>query len=858
MLRAPMAVLLLARRQLRRHLARALLTAAGVACGVALVVAIEVINASTLQAFTDAIDDLAGTAALQVRGRGPFPEDVADRVRGLPGVDHAVPVITSTFFGVDAPIAGEALSVFAADVTDGHAVKTLRLVQSGDQVVDDPLSFLVDPRSIILTRTFADRIGATIGTVVRLRTPAGIQAFTVRGILPAGGVGRAFGGNLLLMDVIGAQVVLDRERLIDQVDVTLDPGVTVDAAEQTVRAALSPDLEVQRPARRGEQIERYLRSFRTLLSGVSGLAMLAAVFVVGSAIATSVAARRAEIGLLRCVGCVRRQVLRLFLGEAALLGTLGTVIGIPLGLGLARLLLDTVSESAELVFSMHFFETALAVPPHAIALGVVAGIGGAVVAAILPAGEAVRVSPLAAVRPVAPEPGVRRWPAPGAVSAAILVTAGALFVEVRHDSAWAGNVAALATDFALVCLFMRWANVVAGAVLRPLRPFLGFSGRLAVDRLVRIPDQLALAGGVLALGLGLMMMAGTLARSFEESVLEFIRHQVRADLVVASTASTGWIESPLGTEVGAALSAIPGIARVERLRLAEHDHHGTRISVDSLDLSAFAADRAGDFVFAEGDPPAALAAVRDGTGVLVSKNFARQLGVRVGDVLDLDTPAGAYHPGIAGIVVDYVSPKGSVILSRPTYEHWWRDTQVNRFHVTLARDADAAVVRRAIAAGPGAALGLKVLTQRELYEYHQDAVRRAFRFTTALELLPLVVAGLGLAEALLAVALDRRRELALLRASGATRRQVARGVVAEAAGVGVLGLAGGLVMGLALSLLWVRVNFAHQIGWDLDFHAAWDRVPLAALAALVVSVPAGLLPARRIARLPVLEALRSE
>lgn len=858
MLRAPMAVLLLARRQLRRHLARAALTAAGVACGVALVVAIEVINASTLRAFTDAVDDLAGTAALQVRGRAPFPEEVAEQVRAAPGVDHAVPIITSTFFGVDGPIAGEALSVFAADVTDGHAVKTLRLVQSGDQVVDDPLSFLVDPRSIILTRTFADRIGATIGTVVRLRTPAGIQEFTVRGILPAGGVGRAFGGNLLLMDVLGAQVVLDQDRRIDQIDVTLDPGTTVDAAEAAVRALLPPDLEVQRPARRGEQIERYLRSFRTLLSGVSGLALLAAVFVVGSAISTSVAARRAEIGLLRCVGTVRRQVLRLFLGEAALLGVVGTLLGIPLGLGLARLLLDTVSESAELVFSMQFFEAALAVPPHAIALGVVAGVGGAIVAAILPAGEAVRVSPLAAVRPVTPQAGVRRWPAPGAVSAAVLVTIGALFVQVRHDSAWAGNVAALATDFALVCLFMRWANVVAGAVLRPVRPLLGFTGRLAVDRLTHIPDQLALAGGVLALGLGLMMMAGTLARSFEESMLDFIRHQVRADLVVASTASTGWIESPLPADVGDQLATLPGVARVERIRLAEHDHHGTRISIDSLEPSAFAADRADDFVFAEGEPQGALASVRNGTGVLVSKNFARQHGVRVGDVLDVQTPAGPYHPGVAGVVVDYVSPKGSIVLSRPTYEQWWRDTLVNRFHVTLAPGADPASVRRAIAAGPGATLGLKVLTQRELYEYHQDAVRRAFRFTTALELLPLVVAGLGLAEALLAVALDRRRELALLRAGGATRRQVARGVVAEAAGVGVLGLAGGLVMGLVLSLLWVRVNFAHQIGWDLDFHAAWDRIPLAALAALLVSVPAGLLPARRIASMPVLEALRGE
>jgi len=106
------------------------------------------------------------------------------------------------------------------------------------------------------------------------------------------------------------------------------------------------------------------------------------------------------------------------------------------------------------------------------------------------------------------------------------------------------------------------------------------------------------------------------------------------------------------------------------------------------------------------------------------------------------------------------------------------------------------------------------------------------------------------------VSLDRRRELALLRAAGATRGQVARSVVGEAAGVGLLGLAGGVAMGAALAVLWVRVNFAYQLGWDVDFHFAAASLPAAALAAFLVSVPAGALPARWIARLPVAEALR--
>jgi putative ABC transport system permease protein len=853
-----MPLLLLARRQLRSHAARAALTAGGIACGVALVVAIEVINASTLGAFTDAIDDLAGTSALQVRGHGSFPEDVADAVRGVRGVDHAVPILTDTFFVVDGPAAGEALSVFAADVTDGHAIKTLRLVRSGKHVVDDPLSFLVDPASIILTDVFAHRIGASIGTELRLRTPSGIQTFTVRGILPPGGVGRAFGGNLLLMDVLGTQTILGRERRIDQVDVTLKDGVTVEQVEPAIRARLPPGIEALQPARRGEQIERILGSFRTLLSGISGLALLSAIFIVTSAVSTSIAARRQQIGLLRCVGAQRRHVLRLVLGEAVLLGVLGTAAGIPLGLLLARLLLDTVTESAELVFSIKLFTSALDVSPAAIALGLAAGLGATLVAAWLPARTAMAISPMTAVRSAASGPVARRWPAPGVVPVSLLVAVVGFLMQIRLGSGWAGNVAAVATDIAMVCLFMRLAGRLGAVLLGPLRERLGFAGRMAVDRLASIPDQLALAGGVLALGLGLMLMAGTLSRSFEESVLDFIRHQVRADLVVASTASTGWIESPLPESIGQRLAALPAVTRVERIRLAEQDFRGQRVSVDSLDASAFAPDRVGDFVFAAGDPATALAAVRGGDAVIVSRNFARQFAVGVGDRIAIETPGGRYEPTIAGVAVDYVSPRGSIVTTRDVWTKWWQDHAVNRFHVSLAPGTDLDAVRHAIAADVGRDEGLKVLTQRELYAYHQDAVRRSFRFTHALEVLPLLVAALGLAEALLAVALDRRRELALLRAAGTTRRQIARSVVAEAAGVGTLGFAGGLVMGLILSVLWVRVNFAYQLGWDIDFYLALGSVPIAALAAALVSIPAGLIPARHIARLPVLEALREE
>src|SRR5207247_691914 len=208
----------------------------------------------------------------------------------------------------------------------------------------------------------------------------------------------------------------------------------VEDAARAMNSALAswPGLEAVPPARRGEQIERYLRSYRTLLSGISGLALLAAVFVAGSAVATSVAARRREI----------------------------------------------------------------ASPPAGAACG-------APLAGGRPARAAPRAGPRAAGRRGAPPLASRRWPASGSLAAALLITGAGLSSEVWLDSPWSGNLAAVAADFTLVILFMRRADSIAKALLTPLRRWLGFAGRLAVDRLLRIPDQLALAAGVLALGLGL-------------------------------------------------------------------------------------------------------------------------------------------------------------------------------------------------------------------------------------------------------------------------------------------------------------------------------------------------------------------
>ena len=581
------------------------------------------INASTLGAFTDAIDDLAGTAALQVRGPRAVPRGRSPtRVRELPGVAHAVPILTDTFFVVDGPAAGEALSVFAADVTDGHAIKTLRLVRSrrprGRRSARPSWSI---PASVILTDVFAHRIDAHVGTELRLRTPAGIQTFTVRGILPPGGVGRAFGGNLLLMDVRrraggarprgthrpGRRHARARASRVD--------------ARRAAPCAPSCRPGSRRCARRGAASRSSASCARTARCSPAsrGWRCSPPSSSSTSAVATSVAARRQQIGLLRCIGAERRHVLRLVLGEARAAGRGRHRGRHPARPRCWRACCSTPStESTELVFSLRALHVARSRSRRlALALGAAAGLGATLVAA-LAAGtrgdRASRRSPPSA-RP-RPPPVARRWPAPGVVlGGARAWSIAGLAAQVRLDSGWARQRRRARRRRRAG---LRRSCAVAGraqrrACSRPLRARLGFAGRLAVDRLG------AHAGPARA------RRRRARARARPDAHGRHARAQLRGigarlhpppgarrpggrvdrdhglDRVAAARSRSATGSPPCPASRASSACGSPSTTSAAQ-----------RISIDSLDASAFAPERRDDFVFSAGDPAAALAAVRGG------------------------------------------------------------------------------------------------------------------------------------------------------------------------------------------------------------------------------------------------------
>ncbi len=377
---------------------RLVLMVGGIAAGVALIAALGIINVSVLANFRASLERAAGKAALQVvlgTGEVGFDESVAEIVARDPDVAHAFGLVRGWLAATDET--GDTVQLFGVDLTS-DAIDSYDVRVVGREDIDE-LELLNDPSSVLLGREYALRRGIEVGDRVRFASPQGITPLHVRGLLEAAGLATAFGGNLAVMDLMAAQRLLGKDRRVDQVDVLLGPQADVGTVRDRLAAALPSSLSVLRPALRGERFERVIAAFQAMLDGLSLLCLLAGVFIVYNTSATAVVQRARDLAIMLAVGAERRTIFRLVLVEAALIGLAASVIGVALGFGLARVLLQLVAQSMGVIYQTRFTVESYTLTPSQVGWYCALGVLASVAAALAPARKASGLDPLELMRP---------------------------------------------------------------------------------------------------------------------------------------------------------------------------------------------------------------------------------------------------------------------------------------------------------------------------------------------------------------------------------------------------------------------------------------------------------------------------
>jgi putative ABC transport system permease protein len=830
-------------RHLWLHRWQAALSVLGVGLGVAVVLSVDLAVSSARVGFTLSAETVAGRATHRAEG-GPRGLDSGAyaRLRAVPGVAAAAPVVEGEVVAERVRLVLRVLGI------DPFAEAPFRRY-SGGYEDRTAASLLIGARTTLLTSSTAASLGVAEGDWLPLDVGGRRDSVRVAGLLePADEASRLGLENLLVLDV-GTALDLLRRRDLDRVDLIVVSPEAVTAAQD----ALGPEGTITPVGAAAGALREMTRAFDLNLRALSLLALIFGIFLIYNSVTFSVVQRRRLLGTLRALGASRRQIFGLVLGEAALLGSAGTALGLGLGLLLGGGLLRLVTRTIE---DLYFVVTVreLLVTPTTLATAATLGIVGTLLATLPPAYEAATAHPRAALLRSELETGLRRRLPLLTLAGLALITLGmlVLLVSTGVDGSFAGLFgviigAALLTPHATV-LLMRMLRPFAGAAL-------GVLGRMAATGVSTSLSRTAPAVAALTVAVAVTIGVAVMIGSFRGSLVAWLDKTLSADIYVSPVRAVGGVAGWIEPAVVALLVADPDVAEVRRYREVSVPTSEGRIELMAIGIDSRLRDH---FTFLEGNPSVFWESFVAGEVLLVSEPFSYHRSVGVGDSLMFRTRRGAEALPVAGVFRDYGSDRGMVMISYPGYRLRWDDPTLTTVALILDPDAnrEAAIDRLRAATAPVQPLNIR--SNHRLADASLVVFDRTFAITQVLRLLALIVAFVGVLSALMALQLERARELGVLRANGLTPGQVWTMVLSQ---TGLMGLAAGLMalpLGLALSVLMIEFVNRRSFGWSIDMVAPPATLLQTVALALGAALLAGLYPAWRMARTSPAEALRSE
>jgi len=838
----------------RKHLLRSLLTTAGIVLGVAVFVAMHTANQSVLHAFNRTVDRIAGATQLQVSaGEAGFPEEVLEKVQALPDVDVAVPVIEATV-QTGIPGAGNLL-VLGVDMTGDRSLRDYDLENADETIVDDPLVFIAQPDSIIVSRQFCEKTGLKLNDRLTMQTMAGPRQFTIRGVMSSEGLASAFGGSLAVMDIYAAQMVFGRGRRFDRIDLTVKEGVRIEEARQRIQAALGEGLQVEPPTSRGAQFEAMARVYSMTANITSVFALFIGLFLIYNTFSIAVTQRRSEIGILRALGASRALIRNLFLAESAIAGLFGSMLGILLGVSLARGVAGYLGEYFGEVYGVGEKAQEVSADPRLLGLALLIGVATSVFAGWLPARNAARVDPVKALQKgrvqviSEGENRARRITAVAMLAAAVACVFLSSSTFFFYFGYMLSVLAVLLLTPSLCAWLVRW--------LRPLMKWMRpVEGALAADSLLQAPRRTSGTVAALSLSVALVIGLGGISRASYSTIGTWVKTSLNPDFFITGSETITQRSFRFPESFAEEVARVEGVEEVQPVRSTRIMYKGTPVMLVAADVEKIARRVRARVV--EGDRETMYAHTARGKGVVISDNFSLLRRVKRGDVLELAAPNGVLRLPVLGIVTDYSDQQGTILMSRDLFKRYWGDDTVNAMRVYARPGVDRTALRQRLLGEFGNRTRLFVMTNEELRAYIMRLTDQWFGLTYVQIVVAVLVAILGIVNTLTVSIADRKRELGVLQAVGGLRNQVRHTIWMEAAAIGVLGLAIGFALGGVHLYYILDVARRDVAGLRLDYLYPYGIALLLVPVMLGSAFVSALGPAEGAVRASLVEALEYE
>lgn len=825
----------------RRHAVRCLLVVACMALTAAIHVGISLGNSSLQSVFRETLDRIAGRAQIQVTGAGGVPEELPDALRQLDCVDEVGATILRT---APVELPGEtAIAFLGVDLLEDDRFRDYAVEPSGDGAggFEDALILLAQPDSVLVTRELADRSGLDKGSVLPVWTGREQRNLIVRGLLANTEITSAYGGNLAVMDLYAAQHVFSRRGFFDRIDVRVQQGSDVESCGAAIDRQIDGRFDVAATTRASSSTQAFGVMYTAIVDASALLALLAALMLIHHASTVGVAQREREIAILLSLGASERRIRRFVLTEAALAGAMAGTLGLAIGYAAAHPLAETLQGVLRSARGVAVDSPEIVLDPVWAAGIILAAAAVAFVGAWGAANAAARVPPVQLA-------GGRRysertdtgWRA--ALAQAALFGTTALLVQrywTHPDAVY------VCFPLALAALW-RLARVVEQPLLWLVEQVVAglwrFAGPVAIGSLER--EGRRLRGPLLAIAFSIAILAtiSGITSAYAERFVTWASTKIRVDFVVHSAASFSEHGALLSPAIYAEIRAADGVAEAARLRRFNGRAAGRPATLVAVDLEIWQR--------AAGLPPP-----QSPSGAAVTENFAALAGLNAGDPLLVETPAGQLELRVEQIAEDYTSESGAVYFDWTLYEEYFGDDAIEMIGVILEPSADKERARERIAARLPPGVPTLIADPSQISRHVRMMVDRWRRASLLQAVAVIPIAILAVVSFLIVSLAGKQRQLAILEALGAGPEQIRRCVWAELIALGLAGSLLGVAWGALLLLFTLESIQQTLLGFNLPFHFDW-RLMLGLLAAGPLGAwAAAWLPAKAMARRPLVQQL---
>jgi putative ABC transport system permease protein len=840
-------------RNLLAHKLRLALSGLAIVLGVAFVSGTMIFTDTLSKTFTDLFESTA--ADVNVEPASAFETGLTGT--GITSVSYVPADVVNVIADVDGVAAAEgyvqAEGVYVLD-RDGEVLDTGGAPGIGiswDENEELSPSTLVDGRAperageIALDSSTAEETGYSIGDTVPLLTTGPRVEAELVGIFEFGDSDGLAGASLTAFDTDTAQELLSEPGQFTGVAVLAEDGRTDAEVRDAVAAAIGSGYDVKTQQ---EQADDLASSFEESLSFINifllvfaGVALFVGTFIILNTFSMLVAQRTRELALLRALGANRAQVTRSVLAEALVLGIVGSTVGLLGGFGIAAALRALFGQFGLTLDGGLVFAADTVMWSYAV------GIVVTLVAAYLPARRAAKTPPVAAMRDdhVAVERSLRRRTVVGSVLAAAGVAA-LVSGQANDDGSSAASLVGLGTIL-LVVGAIALSPVLARPFLRAVGTLLprlyGTTGHLARENALRNPRRTAATASALMIGLALVSAFSILGASTNKSIDALIDRSLGADFVLSTS-----VGQPFTPEIANAVEDVEGVDAVMRQRWGTAEFEGSQQFFTAVDAGTLDDAITVDYVAGGTD------GLRDG-GLLVDESTASAKGWAVGDQVQALMSNGEQSALTVSGIFASNQALGPIVMSLDTFTETGGVALDRYVYVDVAEGADASAVRSTLDETLAGYPVVELKDQGEFAEEQKGQVEQMLLLINALLVLSVLIAVLGIINTLALSVIERTREIGLLRAVGMARSQLRRMVRLESVVISVYGATLGLVLGVVFGVSLTRALESDGVE---ELVVPGGRLVLFLAVAAVIGVLAAVWPARRAARLQVLDAIATE